>query len=117
MATFLTCIFAYLFHEWIFHLLVADQYRTVSYLLPWLILAGGLFAAGQMLSLKLMSDLNTQALIVPKITTSLLGAALSFTGAYFSGLTGVVAAAVAFSVLQLLWLGWVSWRPIAKEIY
>jgi O-antigen/teichoic acid export membrane protein len=108
-STLLVFLFAQLFHEWIFNLLVAVQFRTVSYLLPWMILAGGLFAAGQMLSLKLMSDLNTQALVWPKIITSLLGAALSFTGAYFAGLSGVVIAAVAFSVLQLLWIGWLSW--------
>ena len=114
-ATLMVCIFTYLFHEWIFNLLVAVQFRAVSYLLPWMILAGGLFAAGQMLSLKLMSDLNTQALVWPKIITSLMGAALSFTGAYFAGLTGVVIAAVAFSVLQLLWLGWLSWPSFIQR--
>jgi O-antigen/teichoic acid export membrane protein len=114
-STLLACIFAYLFHEWIFRLLVTAQYRTVSYLLPWMILAGGLFAAGQMLSLKLMSDLNTQALVWPKIITSLVGAALSFVSAYFAGLTGVIFAAVAFSVVHLLWLGWLSRYPIGQN--
>jgi O-antigen/teichoic acid export membrane protein len=113
--TLLACVFSYLFHDWIFSFLVAAQYRSVSYLLPWMILAGGLFAAGQMLSLKLMSDLNTQALVWPKIVTSLLGALFSFLGAYSAGLTGVVCAAVAFSVLQLLWLGWLSWHPVDAQ--
>ena len=111
-STLLGCIIAYLYHDRIFHLLVAAKYHSVSYLLPWMILAGGLFSAGQVLGLKLMSDLNTQALIWPKIVTSLLGALLSFTGAYFGGLTGVVCGAVIFSVLQLLWLGLLSWHPV-----
>ena len=115
VSTLFASIFAFLFHEWIFRLLVANQYRSVSYLLPLMILAGGLFAAGQMLSLKLMSDLNTQALVWPKIITSLLGAAISFIGAYFAGLLGVVVAAVVFSVLQLLWLGVLSWRQVAPN--
>lgn len=115
LSTLLACLFSYLFHDWIFRILVAAQYHSVSHLLPWMILAGGLFAAGQMLSLKLMSDLNTQALVWPKIVTSLLGALFSFAGAYFAGLPGVVYAAVAFSVLQLVWLGWLSWRPIGAQ--
>lgn len=115
LSTLLACLFAYLFHGWIFRILVATQYHSVSYLLPWMILAGGLFATGQMLSLKLMSDLNTQALIWPKIVTSLLGALFSFAGAYFAGLIGIVYAAVAFSVLQFLWLGWLSWHPIGTQ--
>lgn len=115
LSTLLACLFAYLFHDWIFRLLVATQYRSVSYLLPWMILAGGLFSAGQVLGLKLMSDLNTQALVWPKIVTSLLGALLSFAGAYFAGLKGVVYGAVIFSVLQLLWLGWLSRHPIGTH--
>lgn len=83
--TMLAALFAYLFHDWIFRLLVAAQYRPVSYLLTLMILAGGLFSVGQVLGLKLMSDMNTQALVWPKIITSLLGALLSFVGAYYSG--------------------------------
>jgi len=115
LSTLLACLFAYLFHDWIFRLLVAAQYRSVSYLLPWMILAGGLFSAGQVLSLKLMSDLNTKALLWPKIVTSLVGALLSFVGAYFAGVTGVVFGAVAFSVLHLVWLGWLGWHPIGTQ--
>ena len=110
--TLLACLFAYMFHDWIFRLLVAEQYRSVSYLLPWTVLAGGLFSAGQVLGLKLMSDMKTHALIWPKIVTSLIGVILSFAGAYFAGLTGVIYSAVIFSILQLVWLGWLSWHPI-----
>jgi O-antigen/teichoic acid export membrane protein len=115
LSTLLACLFAFLFHDWIFQLLVAAQYRSVSYLLPLMILAGGLTSSGQVLALKLMSDLNTQALIWPKIVTSLLGAALSFAGAYFVGLKGVVYGMVIFSVLQFLWMGWLSWHPIGTH--
>ncbi len=80
-----------------------------------MILAGGLFSAGQVLGLKLMSDLNTLALVRPKIVTSLVGALLSFAGAYIAGLTGVVYGAVIFSVLQLVWMGWLSRQPISAK--
>ena len=113
--TLLACLLAYGLHDWIFRLLVAAQYRSVSYLLPWMILAGGLFSAGQVLSLKLMSDLNTKALMWPKIITSIVGALLSFAGAYRMGLNGVVYAAVAFAALQFVWLGLLSMHPLGGQ--
>lgn len=103
-------LLALFFHEWIFRLFVAEEYRPVSNLLPWMVLAGGLFAAGQVISLKLMSDMNTQALMAPKVVTAIAGTLLSFAGAYIAGLKGVVFALVAFSVLHLLWIGLVGAR-------
>jgi O-antigen/teichoic acid export membrane protein len=111
LSTLAACLFAYLFHEWIFRLLVSTQYHSVSNLLPWMILAGGLFSAGQVLGLKLMSDMQTHALIWPKIVTSLVGVLLSVVGAYIDGLTGVIYGAVIFSVLQVAWLGLLSLQP------
>lgn len=98
-------LLALFFHEWIFRLFVAEEYRLVSNLLPWMVLAGGLFAAGQVISLKLMSDMNTQALLAPKVVTAIVGTLLSFAGAHFAGLKGVVFALVAFSALHFLWIG------------
>lgn len=103
------------FHEFIFLSLVAGEYRSVSHLLPWMTLAGGLFATGQILSIKIMSDLNTNALVWPKIVTSIVGAALSFFGAYWLGLVGVVAAAVVFSIIQLVWISLLSLRPAPQK--
>ena len=108
LLTVLAWLFTYIFHGWIFQLLVAPEYRSVSYLLPWMVLAGGIFSSGQVLSLKLMSDLKTQAMLWPKIITAVIGVLLSFTGAYVAGLEGVVFAAVSFSIIHLIWLALMS---------
>ena len=110
--TAVSSVIAFAFHDFIFNILVSSQYRAVSYLLPFMILAGGFVSAGQILGLKLMSDLNTKALIFPKIATSLLGAFLSFLGAYLAGIEGVVGGCLIFGVLQLLWMGWLSRYPM-----
>jgi len=104
LITLIAFVLALGMHEWIFGLLVAPDYRSVSYLLPWVLLAGGLFAAGQVLSLKLMSDMNTAALLWPKLTTAVIGVGLNFLGAYYAGLHGIVMAAIAFALLHLIWL-------------
>jgi O-antigen/teichoic acid export membrane protein len=91
-------------HDLLFRILVAVEYRKASYLLPWVILAGGLFASGQMLSLKLISELKTVRLLAPKITTAILGVLFNIIGAAYAGIHGVVAALIAFSVVYLLWM-------------
>lgn len=104
-------------NEWIFRLLVAVEFRAVSYLLPWVVLAGGLFATGQMLALKLMSDMKTATMSRVKIITALLGVIFNIYGASIAGLCGVVGALVAFSVFYLAWMALISFRiPLVVEI-
>ena len=95
---------AFLFHELIFRFLVASDYRKCSYLFPWVILAGGLFASGQMLALKILSELNTRRLLAPKITTAIIGVSLNIIGAATAGIDGVVFALVLSSLIYLLWI-------------
>jgi hypothetical protein len=91
-------------HEWIFRLLVAAEFRSVSHLLPWVVLAGGLFAAAQMLALKLMTDLRSGAMIGAKVVTAILGILFNIYGASVAGLTGIAISGVAFSVVHFLWM-------------
>ncbi len=96
-------VFTWCLHSLLFSMLVAPEYRKVSYLLPWMVLAGGLFAASQVLGLKMLSELKTHSMIWPKVVTSLLGVFFSFGGAYLFGLPGVVGGMVCFSMANLLW--------------
>ena len=88
----------------IFKILVAEEFRTASYLLPWMILTGGFFATGQTLASKFLSQANTRSLIVVKVATALLGLALNVVGAYWYGIKGVVCAGLAFSFVYFLWV-------------
>ncbi|MBX9870527.1 MAG: lipopolysaccharide biosynthesis protein [Burkholderiaceae bacterium] len=91
-------------HEWFFSLLVSVEYRHVSYLMPWMVMAGGLFAAGQMLALRLMSDMQTSLMTSAKIWTALLGLVLNLYGASVAGERGVVFSLVFVSGVYLLWM-------------
>lgn len=112
--TALAFFFTFLLHEWIFHLLVAAKYHAVSYLLPWMVLAGGIFAAGQMLALKLMSEMKSAAMTAAKIVTAILGVGLNIYGATQFGLKGVVAALVVFSGIYFFWMSWLAQHPPAS---
>lgn len=104
LLTLITFLLALGLHEWIFYLIVARDYWGVSYMLPWVVLAGGLSAAGQILSLKMISDMKSAAMTLPKIVTALLGVLLNLYFASVAGLTGVVAGLVAFSAIYFAWM-------------
>lgn len=105
-------LIALLFHVPIFRFIVAKEYAAVSYLLPWMILAGGIFAAGDTITLTMMSQMETHIMIVPKIVTGLLGVIFNFVGAYWCGTAGIVIAFLMFSILNFFWLAGIAKRRV-----
>jgi O-antigen/teichoic acid export membrane protein len=91
-------------HSWVFVHLAAPEYRQVSYLWPWMLLAGGIFATGQVFALKQQGDLSTKSLIIPKVVTAAIGVGLNVVGARVYGIVGVVGAGVGFAVVYLTWM-------------
>ena len=103
-ATLVGTIFSWFFHDFIFSLFVPIQYRSISFLLPVTVLAGGLFAAGQVAVLQVLSSSASRSLIAPKNGTAILGVILNFAGVYWFGLPGLVWAGAVFA---LVYLGWI----------
>lgn len=93
-------------HHQLFVFFVSDQYWSTSYLLPWLILAGGLFGSAQLLALKTISEIKIRVTTIIKVVTSLVGLVLNSVGAYFWGIEGVVGALVIFTLTYLLSMAW-----------
>ncbi|MBU6401556.1 MAG: oligosaccharide flippase family protein [Verrucomicrobia bacterium] len=103
MALFGTVVAAAV-HKQIFFLFAAKVYRQVSGLLPVLVLAGGLFAAGQVGVLSLLSGTETRILLAPKIGAGLCGVTANLVGARCWGLKGVAISCVVTSLFYLVWV-------------
>lgn len=98
------------FHRPLFSLFVAEEYAHVSYLMPFMMLSGGLYVVGQVASASLLIELNTQRLVVPRVTTGVIGMIAHVVGAANWGLEGVVAGHLVYGLLFLLWmLCYVAW--------
>ncbi|CAN5785875.1 hypothetical protein BH24ACI5_BH24ACI5_16810 [soil metagenome] len=98
--TLLATVVAALAHEQVFALLVAPEYRGVSWLLPLQVLGSGLFAASQAASMLSMLAANSRALLTPKIASAVLGTGLNVLAAWQYGLTGVVYAGVLYGAIS-----------------
>jgi O-antigen/teichoic acid export membrane protein len=108
--TGIATLLAFALQREIFALLVSEQYASVAKMLPLVALSGGLFAAGQALSLQLTSLMKTQAMVGAKIGSALLGTILNVAGAFWFGIAGVVLAGLAFSLCYLVWMALLCWR-------
>ncbi len=102
--TGLAVLLAFGLHRAVFRWLVASEYHTVSWLLPWMVLAGGVFASGELAAVSLLSGTQTHSLLAPKVTAAAMGVLLSLFGAVRWGIPGVVAASAVASTIYLLWL-------------
>lgn len=100
-AAFLTTL---LFHKQIFQVFVSKDFINMSRLLPWVVLASGIFSAGQTITLNLMSQMRTQSMVIAKVCTAVVGVILNFAGAYWYGTTGIVFAGISVSCLYFAWM-------------
>lgn len=112
-----TAIFAalgHILHAEIFALLAGEAYGEASYLLPWMIVAGGVFSAAQVLALKLSSEMRPLDMAGPKIGTALLGVGFNWYGAHHYGLQGVAGGMVLFSLAYFLNMAFITLRRLGS---
>jgi len=89
-------------HEFFFSILVGEAYRSVSYLWPYMILAGGLSVSSTGLIVSMFADNRTKAMIPLKFLTTVIIACCLLVGVRISGLTGIVYGLCVFSVIELI---------------
>lgn len=83
-----------------------EKYLEIHKTVPILILAGGLYSAGQMLAIKILNDFDSKRMIKVKIISSIVGVTFNIIGAKMAGEYGVAIAAVMFSMVHLIWIFW-----------
>ena len=92
----------FLYHDIVFSVFVAHHYREVSYLFPWVVLSAGIYAAGQIPLMYVMSFYESGRIMKLKTITMICGILLYMAGAFFYGLPGLVAGSLGFSVVYFV---------------
>lgn len=95
---------------WICALLLDEAYRTHAWMLPWMVVAGGLYAVGEQLLISVMSFSSTKILIPLKAVMAGLAVAVYWYAAGRFGLNGVVFALAVLGggyalLMFFAWLG------------
>jgi O-antigen/teichoic acid export membrane protein len=87
-----------------------DKYTLYANSFPFFIFSGGLFSISQFMEMKLKSDMNSQALLWPKIINSLFCVAIVLLGAYFFDFYGVVMGLLLFAIVNFAWFYLLSFK-------
>lgn len=99
---------AFLLKDRLFTLLVSEEYWSVSKYLPVMVLAGGLFGAGNLMAVRLISHMRMVQLAKVMIGTALVGIVLIFALTSVFGLPGTVFAKLMFALSYISWMVWVT---------
>jgi len=100
--SFALWIVLYQIHKPLFALFVDQDYQIVSYLLPWTVLSAGIYSAGSIPLVSVLSRFESGRILPMKIGTTLLGVICYITGAFFYKLEGLVFGGLVFSFIYLI---------------
>lgn len=104
-----------LLHETVFRLLAAEEYRAVSYYLPFAILSAGVLQISLALSAIVLADAQTRRLLPLNTIGNSLVIALTFLGTHQYGMNGLFAAMVLGSFVHLAWAIRNSYKVLSNE--
>ncbi len=107
--TVILAIFAFFTHDALVLTLSSAIYTKYSYLMPIFVLAGGFFSAGQLVTVKILTDLKTNILVSGKIFSSLLCITLNIFLAKLYGIDGVAVSILFFSIVYFVWMFYLAY--------
>jgi O-antigen/teichoic acid export membrane protein len=90
-----------MFHQELFQLFVSEKYLQYSYLLKWFVLSGSIFGIGELLLIKMQSNMKVKFLSVVKSYLGIFGFLLNLAGGYLAGFFGIITSMVLFSFINL----------------
>jgi len=104
IVTAISFISTFYLHSYIFNIFVGKSFSSVSFLMPYLVLAGGIFAVAQIYASQIMAMLMPEKITAASIGSSVVGVVSSFVGVYFFSVAGAVFAMVLHSMAYLLFI-------------
>jgi O-antigen/teichoic acid export membrane protein len=107
---------AWIGHHWLAHILLGQQYRSVSYLLPWIVGGYGLLILSQVANRVCYANDATRSILLIESTGALLAIVFGFICIEWAGLPGAAVAISLYYGAQLIMsvrLAW-HWLPVTR---
>ena len=104
LTTLLFVLICAIFHSAIFKVLVSEEYHHVSFYLPVVVAAGGIYAIGQVYANRILAIMMSKALMPATILSAIAGSVAAYIGAYYWFLQGAVYSLLVYSVSYLVLL-------------
>ncbi len=102
VSVLLAAVIAYFGQRPIATLLLGEHFRSSSWMLPWLIMAGGFYGVAQQLLLKLRAEMKTLQLAAIQLVFALIAVVFYSLMAKYFAVDGVVYAVTALNALLLI---------------
>lgn len=98
---FLTAIagvLSYALHEVVFEIFVGEEFREISYMLPIIVISGGIFGTAMLVGSKLFALMSAKEAMPASIISSLIGILASIIGVYYFSIMGAIYAILIHAI-------------------
>lgn len=117
---FILVVFGFLLVMWLTpflaRILVSPTYRNDAWMLPWLVLSGGLYSVSSQLLLSVYSGVESGRMIPISVLGGGLSFVLNIVGGVLGGIPGIIYSGVCFSAIYLI-LAWrLHWKVYSENI-
>jgi len=99
--TFFMFFGAWLLKDLIYKYLIDESFNEVAYLLPYVVLSGGIFVTSQYYGLKALIRLKPELLVLPSAISAVVGTLLYALLGYLKGINGIVYANLISNIILL----------------
>jgi O-antigen/teichoic acid export membrane protein len=102
--TVISSVIIYHINENLYKMFTNSKYHNTSYLMHWMVIAGGLHAAHHIVGLRFTALMKVKKILIPQIISAFMFLILNSIGAYNYGVEGLVFAFLLASLIYFLWI-------------
>ena len=103
VVSFFLSILMFHFENQVLGLFVSEEYLDFSHLTFWMVIAGGIYSSGHLLTVAFQYKLKTKSLMFGKIITSIFGIFCNILFTFLFSIYGLVFSMIIFSVFHYLY--------------
>lgn len=98
LLTVIAGLLSFALHEVVFEIFVGEEFREISYMLPIIVIAGGIFGTAMLIGSKLFALMSAREAMPASIISSIIGILASIIGVYYFSIIGAIYAILIHAI-------------------